>query len=753
MLQRQRPGEKTVFQEIAPYEAAIDLQTDMALVYGIDDTMEERIRSWTDEGYRVGLMTGTAWGEYQPYLTGKIDGKPHWDEAQTRANGTRLIHETDDVPYMVPTVSFSDFVAGRLKKAVDAGVEAFYMEEPEFWVEAGYSPAFQREWELFYNEPWMPPHQSPDAQYRASKLKAELYKKALERICSSLKSYAKHTYGRQIRFFVPTHSLINYCQWRIVSPESKLMDVSGIDGYIAQVWTGTSRVPNVYAGVRKERTFETAYLEYGVMQELVRGSDRRMWLLHDPIEDHPGRTWDDYRMNYKKTVVASLLHPHIDHYEVTPWPHRIYMGEYLGSDRSKKVPLPEDYGTTLLTVIDALHHMPLGGTVSAPVGPLLNTRGNAAGGTQLEESSQPRMGVLVADSCMYQRLDLALDWNNIKEDERFASEMEHITWDAFFGLALPLLKHGAPVRPVQLDNIRRIPHYLSSYDILLLSYEFMKPEHMDVHYALAQWVQAGGVLLYVGDGSDPYHGVREWWNEGARVYANPAHHLFETLGVSSEAAPDNEARITQVGKGAFACLHEHPAAFAASEAGADRLREAVLAALQSVHGAEARWDRSHALIAYRGPYVAAALLDESVSNEPVRLEGPFVDLFDGRLAVRAHVVIQPGDQALLVDLNHAYAAMNERPVLVAAAGRVTELPAADSSGNEGACSMCRYAIRGPEGVRAMLRFAAAGAPGRVTVERDGKPYPHEWEWEAASSTFAVSFLHPAGGVRLTMEMG
>ncbi|WP_240463720.1 hypothetical protein [Paenibacillus apiarius] len=458
-------------------------------------------------------------------------------------------------------------------------------------------------------------------------------------------------------------------------------------------------------------------------------------------------------MNYKKTVVASLLHPHIDHYEVTPWPHRIYMGEYLGSDRSKKVPLPEDYGTTLLTVIDSLHHMPLGGTVSAPVGPLLNTRGNAAGGTQLEESSQPRMGVLVADSCMYQRLDLALDWHNIKEDERFASEMEHITWDAFFGLALPLLKHGAPVRPVQLDNIRRIPHYLSSYDILLLSYEFMKPEHMDVHYALTQWVQAGGVLLYVGDGSDPYHGVREWWNEGARVYANPAHHLFETLGVSSEAPPDNEARITQVGKGAFACLHEHPAAFAASEAGADRLREAVLAALQSVHGAEARWDRSHALIAYRGPYVAAALLDESVSNEPVRLEGPFVDLFDGRLAVRAHVVIQPGDQALLVDLNHAYAAMNDRPVLVAAAGRVTELPAVDSSGNEGACSMCRYSIRGPEGVRAMLRFAAAAAPGRVTVERDGKPYPHEWEWEAASSTFAVSFLHPAGGVRLTMEMG
>ncbi|WP_251575463.1 hypothetical protein [Paenibacillus sp. MER TA 81-3] len=269
--------------------------------------------------------------------------------------------------------------------------------------------------------------------------------------------------------------------------------------------------------------------------------------------------------------------------------------------------------------------------------------------------------------------------------------------------------------------------------------------------ALTQWVQAGGVLLYVGDGSDAYHGVREWWSEGQHSYANPAHHLLETIGVPLEAPPEGEALITHVGKGAFAYLHEHPAAFSSSEAGADRLRETVLAALQSVHGADARWDRSHALIACRGPYVAAAVLDESVSAEPVRLEGPFVDLFDGRLAVRAHVVIQPGDQALLVDLNHAYAAMSERPVLVAAAGRVTELPA-DSSTNEEPLRTCRYTVRGPEGVRAVLRFAATVAPERVTVERNGQQHPHEWEWDAASSTFTVSFMHPASGVRLTVEM-
>jgi hypothetical protein len=48
---------------------------------------------------------------------------------------------------------------------------------------------------------------------------------------------------------------------RIVSPESSLAQRDGCDGYIAQVWTGTARTPNVYRGIRKERTFETAYLE------------------------------------------------------------------------------------------------------------------------------------------------------------------------------------------------------------------------------------------------------------------------------------------------------------------------------------------------------------------------------------------------------------------------------------------------------------------------------------------------------------
>lgn len=112
-------------------------------------------------------MTGIAWGEYQEYLDGKWDGRKHWDEGQVDRNGKDVIHNPT-VPYMVPTVSFSEYLTDRLKVAVDAGVEAIHVEEPEFWDKSGYSEAFKREYEIYYKEPWKPQHESLDAQYKCS---------------------------------------------------------------------------------------------------------------------------------------------------------------------------------------------------------------------------------------------------------------------------------------------------------------------------------------------------------------------------------------------------------------------------------------------------------------------------------------------------------------------------------------------------------------------------------------------------------
>ncbi|HHY81155.1 MAG TPA: hypothetical protein GX505_00530 [Clostridiales bacterium] len=720
--------ERTGFQESAPYSPSIDLKTDFVMVYGIDDSMPERVKKWKEKGYVVHLMTGVAWGRYQDYLYGKYDGRSHWDEAQKDQDGNYILHGRD-VPYMVPTVAFADYLTENIKKAVDAGVEAIHLEEPEFWVRGGYSDAFKREWEIYYGEPWIAPHESADAQYRASKLKAYLYTRCLDRLCSSLKEYAKVYHNRNIRFYVPTHSLINYTQWGIVSPESNLLELPAVDGYIAQIWTGTSRTKNVYQGVRKERTFETAFLEYGIMQELVRGTKRRMWFLHDPIEDNPNYTWSDYRYNYFRTVVASLLHPGISSYEVAPWPNRIFNREYPKEDGSGKERIPSDYAAVLLVVMNTLRNMDQ---------------------KDVRWKDQPAVaGILLADSGMFQRYPKEAFGQGYAAFKNSKEIMQTVAdWSAFYGMALPLLKHGLNLRPVQLENIRRFPGYLDGYKILLLSYEFMKPEYPDIHNALAQWVTGGGVLIYVGDDSDAYHGIRAWWNQGKTKYASPREHLFECLGLDKtpvKSSPgdyhsEKPANFIPVGKGLISWLNIHPSLIASSKNNANLLREVVKKAIAMKNEPGLSWSESNHFVLHRGPYVIAAVMDESVDDNPVELEGLFVDLFHANLKIRKKVVLQPGENCFLYDLNYC---KNQEPKVIAASSRIDEIIENEAEYRLSAC--------GPEGVPGRARIYT-GRPiqtAKAICNNDEVKISSEWDEE--SKTVLLAYENKADGLDIILR--
>ena len=237
--------ERTCFQTHSRWDGKIQLRSDVAVCYGIDATLPERIAQWKAQGYVVHLMTGVSWGQYQDYLYGRFDGVRHVDEAQKDRNG-KVISHGGDVYYMSPGENYGKFLCQGVKRAMDAGAEAIHLEEPEFWVRGGYSEGFKREWKAHFGEDWIDPDSSPDAQYRSSQLKYFLYGRALKQVFDFVKSENART-GRKVKCYVPTHSLINYAHWQIVSPESSLIKV-GADGFIAQVWTGTARTPNVYRG-------------------------------------------------------------------------------------------------------------------------------------------------------------------------------------------------------------------------------------------------------------------------------------------------------------------------------------------------------------------------------------------------------------------------------------------------------------------------------------------------------------------------
>lgn len=620
--------ERTCFQTGASWGTNTDLRSDVAIVYGIDTNMPQRIQSWRERGYRIHLMTGVSWGNYQDFLYGRFDGINHEDEAQTVSDGRKSSHG-GDVYYMCPSTNYGKFLCVGVQRALDAGVEAIHLEEPEFWVNAGYSEGFKREWKSYYGEPWQAPHTSPDSQWRASKLKYFLYRRALQQVFEYVQDYNKRT-GKHVRCYVPTHSLLNYAHWSIVSPESSLARIEGCDGYIAQVWTGTSRTPNMYRGKLKERTFETAFLEYGVMQNLVRGTGRSVWYLNDPIEDNPNHDWNDYQRNWECTLTASLLNPDVWQFEVAPWPERIFRGRYPKSAKPEdRKSIPPAYATELQTVMNALNDMKQDKVKW--------------------DCGSTGIGVLAGDSLMFQR------GAPTPSDEH----MSHI-----YGLAMPLLKRGVPVTPVQLENVT-LPHYLDDFHVLFLTYQGMKPLSPEVHAGLADWVKQGGALVVCDDDSDPFNAVREWWNSDGRHYKTPREHLFEQLGFKNDAekAKTDAAGQTQwtFGKGSVIWLRENPAKLA-SRAQGDEI--VIALAKQASKTAKLDWRETNYLLLQRGPYVIAAGLDESISGEPKILKGRFVNLFDSELAVQNTIRLEPGSRYYLVDLDFA---TRQTPQVIASA--------------------------------------------------------------------------------------
>lgn len=641
---RDKNEERTGYQTGSFPVDSVDNRCDFVMVYRLDKDTLERIRIFREKGYVVHFMTGIAWGNYVDYLSGEYDGTSHWDEGQKDRYGNVISHG-ENTPYMVPTVSFADYITEKLKVIVDAGVEAIHVEEPEFWDRAGYSESFKREYRTYYREDWTPPHESLDARYKSAKLKAYLYARTIDRVSAALKEYSLRKYGRNLRFYVPTHSLLNYTQWKIISPEGKLADIPGVDGCIAQVWTGTSRERNWFDGDLKERTFETAFLEYGVMQELVKGTGRQMWFLHDPIEDNPIFDWTDYRNNYFCTVSASLLHPQINNYEICPWPNRVFEKKYPSNSENAES-IPPEYATILNNTFQTLGTMEKGEEKGMRVGIL-------TGDCQLyqrdypdcefSEPAQEVVGTVLWDSDeLIDRFKNELFTSESPDRELMLKFISSNAFPSFYSLALPLLKYGIPIRPVILDNARRYAGYFDDYDILIVSYEYMKPDYPDINNSLSEWVKQGGTLIYIGDDSDPYHKINSWWSS---KYSSPAQHLFDMLGIK----PQGGKEIYKCLNGVAAIWKTNPCKFSFSKSNAETFR-AFFEQAVSQKGFVPEY--KNCLTINRPPYIIAAVMDESIDDRPLVLKGLFADMFSPDFKIIEEKIINPGERGMLFDFKH-----------------------------------------------------------------------------------------------------
>ena len=697
--------EKTVFQTAGQWKPVTDVRADAAIVYGTVDrrnmTFEQRVQSWRDRGYITHYMTGIAWGDYQDYFTGKWDGVGHLDEGQVSRNGDTIWHG-HLIPYIVPSENFIKYIKEKhIKRVIDAGIDAIYLEEPEFWARAGYSDAFKREWKKYYGYDWCPPHESPENTYLSNKLKYHLYYKTLDECFSYAKEYGKSK-GMDIRCYVPTHSLVNYSQWQIVSPEASLASLPCVDGYVAQVWTGTSREPNYYNGVAKERVFETAFLEYGSMESMTSPTGRKMFFLTDPIEDWP-RDWVDYKKNYQATFTAQLLYPCINNYEVMPWPDRIYEGLYrVSANSEEKAHIPRFYSTQMQVMINTLNFMPV---------------------SQNKVSGSQGISVLMANSLMFQRFPL----HDGYDDPQLSN---------FYGQALPLLKRGVPVKTMHIENVSYKDNWKDT-KILIMSYSNMKPLDPEAHHYIAEWVKKGGILVYCGRDNDPFQNVKEWWNTGKYSYKAPSEHLFEAMGITSESKSSEYG----YGKGIVRIIRNDPKEFILNENG-DNEFVSVIKQLYGKYGRNGEIIFKNSFYLERGPFDLIAVLNENSDNSPYIKKGLFIDLFDPELPILKSKQVNPGEQAFLYNITRA--GKNNKPQVLASACRIY-----DEKYINGKYS---FTAKSPLNTDNIMRIMMPEKPESVMVYNpDGSQTDKfKYNWDSESKTGLLGFENQPDGVRVEL---
>ena len=427
---------------------------------------------------------------------------------------------------------------------------------------------------------WQAPNSSPDAQYRASKLKYYLYRRALAQVFDPSAHTAKsiphdpllraHALADQLR-------ALAHRKPRIVADRRRRRRLhrAGVDRHRAHA----QRLRGPPQGAH----FETAFLEYGAMQNLVRASGRRIWYLNDPVKTIRTTHGTITASNWESTLTASLLKPEVWHYEIMPWPDRVFTRIHPATEEELKsygegrnvVPrarvvdagaedhrtmkgIPKAYETELQTVIAALGNM----KQSDVRWQIAGTRG---------------VGILVSDTMMFERADP-------KPSDQYLG--------SFYGLAMPLVKRGIPVEPVQIES-STAPGFLSRYRLLFLTYEGQKPPTPAFHTALAAWVRAGGALVVVDNDDDPYNAVREWWNTAPNAFATPRQHLFE-------AARHPRRRIGPVSRRQGRRLAERvsPAALSYEVNGGETLRGYARQAVAAIH---LKWSETNALVLRRGP--------------------------------------------------------------------------------------------------------------------------------------------------------
>lgn len=724
-----------IFQTNVAYDPRVDLRADRVIIHrhGADmESVVEALQSWQAAGHDVIRMFFVSSDAGQHFEQGRVTGEPRPDVMEMTAGG-RILRIEGHRAYIFPDDDWIAYVRGFIDHAFEHGAVGVAPEEPFGHAQTGYEEAYKRIWEETMDVPWTRPHASPASFWQSAQFKSDRFYDMMDQLSAHSKAIA----GEQEKSFdclLPVHSLLSNMAGGRIFPNVRSIDLEHVDAWIAQVWQGPVlwALGNL-AGTRYDGFFESALGLYGTFAELSRNTDKTMYFLVDPVEDDPRRSWTIYQDNYERCVVAMLQFPWVDHYEVMPWPDRIFLPGYaMGSG----TPGPSDYLTRLMAVQTVLNDMPHAEAVRSR-----NDQG---------------LGVLIADTASWE-----------------IHGPESPGFDAFHGLYLPFAVQGILVRLPWLERAAE-PGYLDDFRVLALSYDLQKPERPEIHDGLLDWVRNGGRLVLVG-GDSAYNAVDAWWNRDG--FASPAEALLRAAGVETTLTPgqplsrisfaDRSMDIAEqvktivfsdipdakvlarndtgdviafahpLGRGGLVALGTPAGWGAQSETGVAVFAQAIQYAAGK---AGAALEPMNTVSIRRGPWLAAYVM-----KTPETFTGTFIDVFDDAYPVVENPAYPAGSSVLLKEVFPE--AM--RPQLLFATHR---LVFAEARKNEFALVM-----EGPSETLAAARIASPYGKDRisgihaVTAEGHYTPVIHKYDPDSRSSLIQFTY-HPQGvAVRMHWE--
>jgi len=718
---------KTVFQTNVAYDPRVAIAVDAVIVHRHAAEARELIDSWQQAGFQVGRMFFADSDAGNRYWTGKWDGREHPGDVERDRDG-RVVKCAGVRPYMLPTEGWIRFLEENTIRSLDAGAAAILPEEPLAHVYTGYESAFRPIWQRRYGIPWRGQHEDAEARWLTAQLKNELYVELEHRLALKTKTYAR-THGRDIGFILPIHSLYSNVAAQLVAPLGTSLPIEGVDGYIGQIWTGPVNWALGHYDAPDKPFFASAYVLYDYFTQLTAETDRKLWLLVDPVEDNPNHTWAEFAEWYRHCVTAMLMMEDVESYEIMPWPDRIFLPGY---GTGGGTPAPQDYRITILSITQVLQEIPRGGVRAGPdVIPATADAPDTARPSTVHNGPRGRIGVAVADTLMWQRHDGP--------------------WlQGTYGMLLPLVKRGFDVSSCILERAGE-QAYMSRFSTIVLAYEDFKPLNPAWNEHLATWVRQGGRLIVLdAQPTELDRCPNMWWRKAG--FDSPQEHLLSLL-----ASPDTASLSWRVGQGRVRRLDIQPRQLG-------RLPEPTRRYVAAV-AAEASSTGPGNRVTWRSPYVIAHAGTRSLVLD----DGPFVDVFDADLPVIRRVVLPPGHSGVYKSI--APAMSGPAPQVLHATHRLVQVQTRPSHGQDappttaGAVSSSavrttprpkppglRFTIRGPAGTPAVTRvyLGSLRTPQITATDAAGRSLDVDLKHDRTTRTVQIRFPNDPQGVTVNL---